>query len=396
MTISISIDTAAALERFLHLAAIPGISGEEAEVADAVIVQLKAAGVPDGAIQIDDANRKTKNGGQIGNLMVHLPGTVAGPTTLLSAHLDTVPVCVGSQPLVDGDYVRSAVATGLGADNRGGCAAILTAAIELLHSGQPHPPLTLCWFVQEEIGLEGSRNLNRELLGPVDRAINFDGGNVTKMTIGATGGERMTINVTGLAAHAGVAPESGVSAIVIAAKAIARLHDAGWLGLVRRPDGSCGTSNVGVFQGGDATNVIAPTVHLRAEARSHQPATRAAISAAIQEAFHAAAAGVHNDAGVAGQVAIESQVDYEAFLLADDCPSVLAASAALRSIGCQAVVDVTNGGLDANWLYQHGIAAVTLGCGQREVHTVSEQLYLPDYFDACRVATLLASGGWGE
>ena len=94
MTISISIDTAAALERFLHLAAIPGISGEEAEVADAVIVQLKAAGVPDGAIQIDDANRKTKNGGQIGNLIVHLPGTVAGPTTLLSAALVSGPVTI--------------------------------------------------------------------------------------------------------------------------------------------------------------------------------------------------------------------------------------------------------------------------------------------------------------
>src|SRR5205085_9905231 len=145
------------------------------------------------------------------------------------------PICVGSQPKIDGGFVRSANrTTGLGADNRSGCATILTAALEILQHKLPHPPLTFCWFIQEEIGLQGARFVQRSLLGKPAMCFNWDGGACEKVTLGATGGCRMVIDAGGLASHAGVYPERGVSAIAIAALAIADLTRAGWHGLIKK------------------------------------------------------------------------------------------------------------------------------------------------------------------
>ena len=384
------IDTDAALKRFMNLAAIDGVSGKERAAMNQIIAMLTVGGVDELAIRYDDANTRSHIGGEVGNLIVDLPGTMPGPTTLLSAHVDTVPVCVGSQPVIDGDEIRSArESTGLGADDRAGCCVLITAVTELLMSGRPYPPLKLLFCIQEEIGLCGARHLDHQLLGAVDRAFNFDGGSVEKLTIGATGGERMTIEVHGIPAHAGVAPASGASAIVMAASAIHRLHQEGWLGRVDKPGLGVGTANVGVISGGDATNVITPRVDLRAEARSHDPAMRSRIVEEIGKAFRDAAAAVTNDSGQSGRVAIRSTVDYESFKLAEDHPAVVAAQAAVRSLGREPRQMISDGGLDANWLYRHGIAAVTLGCGQSNIHTTDERLVIADYLDACRVALRL-------
>lgn len=387
-----SIDTDAAVKRFMDLAAIEGPSGREQAVMLSIVSMLSQAGVDPSHCHFDDANRRSLMGGESGNLIVRIPGTIDGPTTLLSAHTDTVPICVGSDPMIDGDEVRSRNAmTGLGADDRAGCAAIVTAVIELLRSGVDHAPVTLLFCIQEEIGLHGARHLNREALGRVDAAFNFDGGTVEKLTCGATGGERLTITLHGIAAHAGVSPQSGASAIVMAANAISTLHQNGWLGRVDKPGIGMGTANVGVIHGGDATNVITPLVTLRAEARSHDAAMRHRIVSEIEQVFRAAASAVTSDDGRAGDVEFESRVDYESFALAEDDPSALAAEAAVRAVGREPFRSISDGGLDANWLFRHGIPAVTLGCGQRNIHTADERLCIADFLDACRIALHLIS-----
>lgn len=383
----LSIDKNAAIQRFLDLAAIEGPSGREQAVMTKIIAMLTDAGVPSSGFHFDDANTRCPLGGETGNLIVKIPGSMEGAITMLSAHTDTVPICVGSDPVIDGEEVRSRnAATGLGADDRAGCAAMVTAATELLRSGKPHAPVTLLFCIQEEIGLCGARYLNRDTLGQIDRAFNFDGGVVDKLTCGAIGGERMTIKVHGIAAHAGVSPQSGASAIVMASKAIASLHENGWLGLIDKPGLGVGTANVGVFHGGDATNVITPLVVMRAEARSHDAAMRQRIVGEIEKAFEIAAAGVSNDAGQTGRIEFESRVEYESFALPDDDPSVLAGEAAVKAVGRSPYRNISNGGLDANWLFRHGIRAVTLGCGQKNIHTIDERLSIADYLDACRVA----------
>ena len=375
----------------MELMAIPGKSGQEGAVAEYIIRKLRDAGAPAAAIRSDNAHKKTPLAGEVGNLIFQLPGTVRAGRRLLMAHMDTVPICVGAKPVRKGDTVRSAnPATGLGADDRAGVAVVLAAALEILSHKLAHPPLTFFWPIQEEVGLHGAHHVQLGMLGKPRLAFNWDGGSADKITVGATGGYRMHVEIDGLAAHAGAAPEQGISAIAIASLAIAQLVREGWHGLILK-DGHAGTSNVGVIRGGDATNVVTDHVELKVEARSHDKAFRKRIIAAIEKAFEDAAGQVKNAQGQCGKVRIDGRTDYEAFRLADDEPAVLAAQRALRAVGVEPHRTVSNGGLDANWMTAHGIPTVTLGCGQAQIHTTGEYLDIPAFDQACQVALRLAT-----
>jgi tripeptide aminopeptidase len=202
----------------------------------------------------------------------------------------------------------------------------------------------------------------------------------------------LDISIEGIPSHAGVAPEKGVSAIAIASLAIASLVENGWHGLVEK-EGKRGTSNVGVIHAGSATNVVAASATLRAEARGHDAAFRGKIVKAIEKAFADAAKKVRSVDGKTGKVTVEGRLDYEAFRLADDEPCVVAAREAVRGIGLTPRLDISNGGLDANWMAANGVPTVTLGCGQMEIHTMNEKLDLAAFENACRVALRLATQG---
>jgi tripeptide aminopeptidase len=386
------VSDAEALRMVMQMMAIPGRSGEEAAIMDFIRGKLAQADVPSSALTTDDAHRRTPLGGQVGNLVLKLPGTLSGPRRMLLAHVDTVPICVGSRPVRKGKLVVSAdKSTGLGADNRSGAAVLLTTVLAILRAKLPHPPLTVVWTIQEETGLFGARLLRLSKLGKPKLAFNFDGNPPTKLTIGATGGYRMSIDIEGIASHAGNHPEEGVSAIAISSLAVTELVISGWHGLIVK-DGHTGTSNVGVIQGGDATNVVTDHVRIRVEARSHDPKFRERIVKEIQDAFKRAAGNVRNTAGKTGCVHFNGQLDYESFRLAHDEPCVAAAVAAIEAEGLDADLGVTNGGLDANWLTARGIPTVSLGCGQRNIHTVREELDIEDFHLARRIALRLATG----
>ena len=387
---------AQALKLVMRLMAIPGGSGEEGRVVDFITKELRRAGAPARAIRTDRAHRKIPLAGQVGNLIFKLPGT--GPSEiarsgrrLMVAHLDTVPICVGAKPVLKGKVVRAADPhTGLGADNRAGTAVLLSTAMGLLRQKVPHPPLTFLWTVQEEVGLQGARNVSVGMLGGPRLALNWDGGAPEKLTIGATGGYRIAIEVEGYASHAGGAPEQGVSAIAIASLAIADLVAGGWHGQIRKGR-SQGTSNVGCIHGGAATNVVTDLVELKAEARSHDPKFRKKIVQAIEKAFRQAARRVRSEDGRQGKVRFDGRLDYESFRLARDEPCLRAAEAAVRAEGREPLIAISDGGLDANWLTAHGMPTVSLGCGQQNIHTVREQLDIAAFHRARRIAWRLAT-----
>ena len=184
--------------------------------------------------------------------MLRLPGTLRGPRRLLMAHMDTVPLCTGAKPVVKGERVHSASGqTGLGADDRagsrdpdGGPRDFATASCRIRR-------WPLCGRCRRKSDCS-ARHANLALLGQPKLAFNWDGGSAEKLTVGATGAYRLEITIHGIASHAGGA-EQGVSAIAIAGIAIAELQREGWLGDVRHGN-SRGTSNIGVIQGGAATN----------------------------------------------------------------------------------------------------------------------------------------------
>ena len=380
-----------AFEMVMELMAISGKTGNEAEVAAYVENKLLAAGYGEEQLFVDDANQQTPTPSNTGNLILTLPGTVDGPRRLLSAHMDTVPICVGSQPVANGRFVHSAnPATGLGADDRAGTAVLLNTALEIIENNLPHPPLTFCWFIQEETGMHGARLVSKDDLGHPELAFNWDGGPATKLSTGATGSYRIRAKIEGLASHAGGAPEKGVSAIAIAAHAIAELDKNGWHGKVVKDAGE-GTSNVGFIEGGEATNVVTDLVHVRAEARSHDPEFRKEMLTQMENAFLEAAQTVTNVDGVTGKVTFDNNLVYESFRLADDDPSLLAVEKVIRGLGLAPERSIANGGLDANWLTANGIPSVTMGCGQQDPHTVNEMLNLDEFDNARRIGLRLAT-----
>ncbi|MEZ6049010.1 MAG: M20/M25/M40 family metallo-hydrolase [Planctomycetaceae bacterium] len=382
----------AEIKLLIEMMSIPGKSGEEGQIVSYIKRQLLDAGIQEKQIQHDQAHRKTVPPGEVGHLIVKLPGTRRSPRRLLMAHMDTVPLCVGCRPIIEGDYIRSAdPATALGADNRSGCAVLLNTLLTIQRENLDHPPLTFLWPIQEELGLQGIRQLNTSKLGKPQLCFNWDGRDPNMLIKGATGDIAMTINLAGIASHAGVHPEDGVNALVVASLALADLEKNGWHGLVEKGN-QRGTSNAGIVTGGNATNVVMSQLTLHAEARSHNPKFRQRIVDQWKKAFEKAVQSLKNVQGQTATLSFETYLKYESFQLKDSEPCLQAAKAAIEKIGLKPLSVIANGGLDANWMTEFGFPTVTLGAGQMNPHTVREELFIPSFLTACEMGRILATG----
>ena len=381
-----------ALDLVMELMRIAGPSCHEALVADRIHAKLRAVGLPAEWIFTDNAHEQSPAGGDTGNLIVRLPGTIRGPRRLLMAHLDTVPICVGSQPVRIGDYIETAnPVAGLGADNRSGVAVLLNTLLEIVERKMPHPPLTFLWTVQEELGLFGSRFVDKRLLGKPRMAWNWDGRGPHRITLAATGGHNLVIKIHGIASHAGGSPERGVSAIGIAGLALHKIFSQGWHGDIQRGKRH-GTCNLGIIQGGESTNTVTDFVEIKGECRSYDPRFRQTIIGHLERAFKHAATMLKNDEGQSGRVEFFSEVEYESFRIGENEPCIQAVQAVIRGLGMEPELLTTNSALDANWMNFHGIPTATLGAGQVYGHSVRECMDIEQFETACRVALRLATG----
>ena len=395
-----ALDTDAAVRRLLRFLAVNAVTGHEAPIGKELVAALKEVGVPANAIRFDDAHTRIPEPTPIGNLIVKLPGTGKkdAKPVLFMTHMDTVPLCAGAKPKLAGKRIVNELegTTALGGDNRTGCAVLVTLAAELIRQNLPHPPITMLFTVREESGLFGAKYLNPADLGGPTVGFNFDGRCAADVLVGAIGADRWTVDIRGKAAHAGVAPEKGISATMVLALALAEVHGGGWFGKVVK-EGREGTSNVGsvgTLDGkcaGDATNVVTDFVHVKGESRSHDAKFVRAITAAFKTAFTGAAAKVKDHEGRTAKVKFVSRLDYVPFRLKSDAAVVGRAEAAVRAVGREPNLRVTNGGLDANWMVKHGIPTVTFGAGQNEIHTVKEYVDLTEFESGCRVALALAT-----
>jgi tripeptide aminopeptidase len=391
-----TIDAKAAEDHLMRFLSVDGVTGQEAAIAAAVSDALKKIGVPASAIRFDDASKRIPVPTQTGNLYADLPGTRSGPRLLFATHLDTVPLCAGVKPKIDGKRIVSDGTTALGGDNRTGCAVLVSLAETLLKHKLPHPPITLLFTVREESGLHGARELNRKDLGGAKMCFNVDGRLASELITGAVGQVNWEAEIFGKASHAGVAPERGISATLAAALALAEAQREGWFGKVVKKNGH-GTSNPGIFGGrngkpaGDATNVVTDYVFMKGEARSPDEKFAAAIAEGYREAFGKAAKMVKDSDGETARVEFRSTPAYPPFNMKDDEPVVAHAKKAVKALGLKPTTVFSNGGLDANWLFRHGVPTVTIGAGQYEIHTVKEYVDREEFAQGCRLAVLLAT-----
>jgi tripeptide aminopeptidase len=350
----------------LDLVQIDSLSRREARIAARLAADLRALG---GDVEFDAAGRAV--GGDSGNLIARFPGTVDAPALLLCAHMDTVSPGEGVRPVVEDDVIRTDGTTVLGGDDKSGIAIICECLRVCRERNLRHPPLDVVLTVCEEVGLLGAKHLD---LGRVRarRGLVFDSDAVGFAFTRAPGANHIDFVVRGRSAHAGMAPERGVSAIRVAAEAIAVMR----LGRIDPET----TANIGRIEGGRANNIIPDEVRVRGEARSHDLARLAAQTAHMRACFEEAAA---RHPGARVEVSVDAA--YAPMAVADDSAIMRLVAAAAERTGRTITPAGMGGGCDANVLNRRGLEVVNLGTGMREIHTTSEWLRVSDMVAAAEV-----------
>src|SRR5947208_9892383 len=191
--VDLDFDLPKALSRLMGFLAVPGVTGHEKAIGQAVVEALIQAKVPRRTISLDDANERIPIPTETGNLIVTLPGTRPGPRRMFMTHLDTVPLCAGAKPVLKGNRIVAAGPTALGGDNRTGVACLVTLVTTLIERRLSYPPLTLLFTVREESGLWGARYVDPADLRHPAVGFNVDGGSPAQVTLGAVGAERWEV-----------------------------------------------------------------------------------------------------------------------------------------------------------------------------------------------------------
>lgn len=343
------------LETFLDLVRISSPTGRERGVAEYAAHALRQAGCD---VRFDDTMAQT--GADTGNLIATIPGDSGSRVVAFSAHMDCVSPCEGVEPMIDGGFVRSAGDTVLGGDDKIGIAAIIEAARRLADSDEPHAEVRVLLSVSEEEGLLGAKAMSAED-ARADLCLVLDAdGPVGGIVTAAPTQYVFKATFRGRAAHAGVEPEKGASAIRMAAAAIARME------LGRLDERT--TANIGTIEGGSATNVVAPLCVVTGECRSldsdRVERVREEMEAALREGA----------ASFGGTVDVVWELAYGGFSVPEESAAIAVVRRACADIGVETHCFPTGGGSDANILTALGIETVALACGMSRVHTTDEEV----------------------
>ncbi|MBI4054752.1 MAG: M20/M25/M40 family metallo-hydrolase [Elusimicrobia bacterium] len=363
------IDKKHMVQTFLDLARIGSHSKKEGKVADYLEKLLQEMGLQTWR---DSAGKEV--GGETGNLIAALAGT--GEPWLLSSHMDTVIPGENVKPIAEEHRIRSDGTTILGADCKAGLAVVCEALRTLLRHKFSHPPIEIAFTICEEIGLLGAKHLDVSKISAKTGLV-LDSEFATHLTTRAPAADRMEFVLRGLEAHAGVCPEKGISAIQIAARAIASMR----LGRIDEET----TANIGVIEGGGATNIVTPQVRLKGEARSHSVKKLDEQTRHMKECLEKAAKEFSvpiNGKKQTGALETNIQRDFTPLIIPEEAPIVSQVQRIAKKLGKQITCVTSGGGSDANIFHGHGILTPNLGCGMREIHTVREWLDLEDFFFA--------------
>ena len=348
------------VKTFCDLVRIDSPSGEEEQVATELQKHLEALGLS--AVTDDYGNVIATDGGD--------------QPLLLSAHMDTVEPGRGVSPLVESDRIVTDGSTILGGDCKAGVAAILEALESIKEDGTAHRGVEVALTREEEIGLVGARNLDFSMISAKE-AVVFDGeGPVSQITSASPTYISFEIEITGRAAHAGVEPEKGLSAIRIAAEIISGLPQG------RLDDET--TFNIGTIAGGTVRNAVPETTVVMGEFRTRNLETLVSLQHQVEEAI-----GNARRSFPEAVIEVRFETEFETYTLEEDDPSTRLVMTTLQSLGMEAVMRPSGGGTDGNVFRQNGISAVVVGMADHNMHTVREYVTIPDLVDAAHLCETL-------
>jgi tripeptide aminopeptidase len=363
--LSIKINSERLSHHFQSMVRIDSISRQEGRLCAWLQQRLAQLGCK---TFIDGAADPVK--GDSGNLIACFPGNLPVDPLLLSAHMDTVEPGRGVQVRFEQGVFSSAGDTILGADDKSALAVILEVVQCIREQNLPCGPLELVFSVCEEVGLLGAKNLSYDRLSARMGYV-LDTRNPEAIVIRSPSANRLTFRVHGKAAHAGAAPEKGINAIFLAAKAIAGMS----LGRIDKET----TCNIGLIEGGVAINIVPDLVLVQGEVRSHDEAKLQKVTADIVAAFETqidpwAAQGP----GERPRLETEVIRDFDLLNIDPRHPVVELAKQSAAALGMRMDTAASGGGSDANVFARHGIVTGVLGTGMENVHTVHETVRLDD------------------
>ncbi|MBN1327763.1 MAG: M20/M25/M40 family metallo-hydrolase [Candidatus Cloacimonetes bacterium] len=347
------------VDYFLSLVRIESESGDERKVALKLIEDLKELKAE---IFMDEVHLQT--GGNCGNLYAFFPGNIPVEPILFCAHLDTVKPGKGIKPQIIDNRIMSDGTTILGADDKSGIAEIICAVKEMIASGEKMPPVEVLFTVSEEVGLLGAKGVDySRLKSKIGYAL--DGHNIGEMLISAPAQNSMKFTVHGKEAHAGVEPEKGINAIKAAAAAI-----------VKMPSGRIDfetTANIGLINGGKATNIVPPSVKIEAEVRSHNMQKLEKVTSEYITALEQCVSDYSTDS-IKVKVVQDIKRVYQSFHIPAESTPVKLGLAASEKLGITSKILSGGGGSDANIFNQNGMQVIIAGSGMQAVHTTDEYI----------------------
>jgi len=340
-----------AVDLFLELAAIPSPSREERAVADVVLSYLSGLGLE----ADEDA---------FGNVYARLEPTAEGTSLFFCAHLDTVPPSGELRPVVEDGVIRNAGGTILGGDNKAAVVQMLEGVRRVLVENVPHAGLELLFTRQEEIGLLGAAAFDHTRLQAELGFVYDQEGAIGEIILGAPFAQGLEITFHGRAAHAGMAPEEGRSAIQAAAKAIADFR------LGRVDDVT--TANVGLIQGGTAGNIVPDECSFVVDTRSHDERK---LGELVQEMLDVCAFAASET-----ECELESELrkTYRGYRFAKTDDVVLLAADALGRCGQEVRFALSGGAADANVFNDRGLRCLNLTHGVYDFHSPDERIAVVD------------------
>ena len=347
---------------FLELCALPSPSGHERAVTDRVTTFLTSLG-----LEWDEDDAASRLEGEAGNVYCRIPATngAGGTPIFLCAHTDTVPPEAAIEPVVDEDgIVRNAAGTILGSDNKAAVVVMLEAVRRVLDEGREHAGIELLFTAQEEVSLRGADAFDHTLLHATTGYVYDQGAPIGEIVLGSPHARLLDFRFHGTAAHAGMYPEDGRSAIAAASRAIADFR----LGRIDEET----SANVGVISGGTARNVVPEWCSFTAEVRSHDE--RKAVALAREMLESAAFAASLADCEVESEV----RPSFPGYRFRQGDPPVRLAATALERAGYVPSYALSGGGADANVFNARGLQCVNLANGMMEIHTRDEHIAVAD------------------
>ncbi len=362
------------VDEFIELVRIDSESLNEKNIADELEKKLKALGLD---VWRDNAGEKF--GGNAGNVMGRLKGNTNGEALLFAAHMDTVKPGNGVKPVVENDIIKSDGTTVLGGDDKSGIVAILEAIRVIEENNIKHGDIEVLFTFGEEIGLLGAKTVDTSKFR-AKQGFALDSEDVSYIVYKAPAQNSIEFEIFGKESHAGVAPEKGISAIEIAADAINRMK-------LGRIDAET-TANIGVIEGGRATNIVTGYVKMKGEARSHnldklERQTRSMIEA-VWDAVERSKRYSGGELMIARSKETVSR-EYDRISVDKNELSARLAYRAVNEVGLKAQFVEMGGGSDANILNGKGIKMVILGTGMSNVHTKEEYIKIDDMVNITEV-----------